>query len=158
MSDMGVVVGVSGYLIMFLVMLPMAGFGNLEFVKPGEGVVSFGGNETQEVQEQGVLAAVVECVVTSLIAGPASGFAIILDLTFDIPVVDCSRSETTIFHPAIVDAVSFAFEFAFSIIQYFFQLLLFQIDGVHPLILLVFFHMPGALLAIVGLRMVRGVG
>ena len=151
MGDMGVVVGVTGYLVALVILVPLAGFGSVGFIKPGEGAITFGSNDTNEiVQKQGFGAAIVECIVTGAFV-PIVG---LIEAFFDIPIVDCSRSSTTAFFQVVGDAFEFGFQFA----KFFFQLLFLQVPTIEPLAILIFFHLPGAVLAVVGIRMIRGVG
>lgn len=151
MGDMAVVAGVGSYMVAITFLLPLAGFGGVAWIKPGEGAIDFGSNTTTvETPKQGLFSAFVECVVTGGLV-----------FSFFLPFTDCSRSTTSTFFEPFNEAIEALFsliKFAFSVLKFFFQLLILNVAGLEPWFILLFFHLPGAYLAVVGIRLVRGVG
>lgn len=165
MGDMEIVAGVTCYLVALVILLPMAGFGGEEADCHGQVTTPANclvlprspervqNNMTTEIPTQGESDAITECLITGgfIFSIPAA----ITELIFggDFPFVDCSRKTVSVFYEVFSDA----FDYGVKAFKFFFQMLTLDVEGLHPSFILLFFHLPGILLAVVGVRTIRGV-
>lgn len=154
MGDTEVAVGVVAYFIALTAVLAISPFQTEDFElpqSPSRESSTETGNFTQSLSS-----AIVECLITTGGVPFFGQLGVIVEagLGFDLPIIDCTRKTQSTFFQVFADL----FDFGLRMTIVFFQLLTFNVPGIPPLLNLLLVGPPAFILAMIGIRIIRGVG
>lgn len=152
MGDTEVAAGVVAYFVALTGILALSPFQSEDF----DIIESPSSPTVTETHTQSFSAAFAECLATGGFIPFFGQLGVIFEgiLGFDLPIIDCSRKTETRFFQVFSDL----FSFGLRMTVVFFQLLTFNVPGIPPLLNLLLVAPPAFLLAMIGIRIIRGVG